>query len=64
MEEQMQRNGFEERMLLAFAATDAGHALEKGEIACYDVLSYDYMEDTGVWMRILQECRKIGHLRA
>lgn len=41
-------DGFETQMLLILAAMDAGQALEKREIACYDLISYTYDEDTGV----------------
>ena len=40
----------ESRILLAFAALDAGRRLENKEISAYDIIEYSYVEEKGVFM--------------
>lgn len=47
VKEKMNETGFEQQMLLTFAAMDAGQKAENGEINSYDIITYLYRTESG-----------------
>jgi len=45
--ELLSEDGFEQQMLLTFAAMDIGEKAEKGEVTSYDIITYLYRTETG-----------------